>query len=310
MNMYLQYLFYSILFSICQISLAQNCDEYRTTSKSDAGDLIESYGSSLTGSLNSIRFSISITQVNQGSGGTFLVLNYSDRHDPDFYKENIKGDFTSEKLKRSYVAVEFENGEIISFENPTECSLSETPETATFGDASYTRYNVFFMHPVSKKEFSLFRQQKIKRIVYQLGDKSTSKEFDTSRKKDLRIVDYLYNAFNCIDLETIYELKMKSSSELVLTEVSIEEYSDVIIGTWGAKVNGVTIEMHLDSANNALFVLNGDKKVKGTYKISGSNFIFFGEAGNQISPIKTFLADMIVIEDSAIKSDVTYTRIE
>ncbi len=308
--MYLRNLFYSILFSYSQIILAQNCEEYRTTSKSDVGDLIESYGSALTGALNSIRFSINISQVNQGSGGTFLILNYSDRHEPTFYEENIKGNFTSDKLKKSYVAVEFENGEILSFEIPSECSLRETPESATFGDAKYTRYNIFFMHPVTKKQVSIFQQHKIKKLVYQFGDKSTSKEFDTSRKRDLRVVEYLHDAFNCIDLDSFYELKVKPSSDLNLEKVSLEEYEGVIIGAWGATIKGVAIEMHLDSANNALFVLNGDKEVKGTYKISGSNFIFFGEAGNQISPIKTFLNDMLVIEDTSIKSDVTYTRIK
>ncbi|WP_425390987.1 hypothetical protein [Ekhidna sp.] len=262
------------------------------------------------GALNSIRFSINITQVNQGSGGTFLVLNYSDRNTPSVYNEYVKGDLSNDKLEKSFVIIEFESGEILSFENPTECSLRETPETATFGDTKYTRYNVFFMHPVTKKEFAIFQQHKIKKIVYQFGDRSTSREIDTSRKKDLRIVDYLHNAFNCIDLETIYELKVKPSSELDLTEVSVDEYSEVIIGTWGAKMNGVTIEMQLDSANNALFILNGDKEVKGTYKISGSNFIFFGEASNQISPIETFLTDMIVIEDNAVGKDITYSRIK
>lgn len=308
--MYLRYLLYSIIASISLIGVAQDCGEYRTTSKSDTGDLIESYGSTLTGVFNSIEFSINITQVNQGSGGSFLVLNYSDRHEPDFYKENIKGKFTSEKLKGSYVVVEFENGEIISFENPTECNLRETPESATFGDAAYTRYDVFFMHPVSKKDVSIFQQQRIRKIIYQFGDKGASREFDPSRKKDLRIVDYLSDAFNCVDLESFYELNVKSSSDLALEEVSIGDYDEVIKGTWGAKVNGIVVEMQLDSTGHALFVFNGSNEIRGTYKVSGSNFIFFGESGNQISSIKTFLTDMLVIEDKALGSDITYTRIK
>ena len=288
----------SALFLTFTITNAQKCKPSKV-SKQPNGDELNLFGGKVRnggfGSNDKSIYSVYIAQNEEGKKGTTLVAVLSEYvKSKREYNDAINNFLNENNLKNSTLEIRV-NGKPLKFK-ATSC----TQQPSKFlGDIK--AYNVIFESDISKSQIEDLQKFDLQKFRLVIGGHPYESTFKKPNKKTRKLKE----AFACVNMENVFELKKKEATEMDLTEVTKSDYSKAIKGKWALQgSNGKVLEF-LD--NNFVYSKKGVKLTEGSYKIVGNKMIITSSAGNSVSEITMFLKDMLILKEKSEEN--TYERI-
>lgn len=281
------------------ITNAQKCKPSKV-SKQPNGDILNLFGGKIRnggfGSNDKSIYSVYVGQYNEGKNGTTLVAILSEYvKSKREYNEAINSFLNENNLKTSTLQVRV-NGKVLKFK-ATSCTQQPSK---LLGDIK--AYNVIFESDISKSQIEDLQKFDMEKFRLVVGGHPYERIFKKANKRTRELKE----AFSCVNMDNVFELKKKDATEMDLSEVSKSDYKRTIKGKWLLQgSNGKVLEF-LDSS--FIYTKKGVKLSEGSYKIVGSKMIITSSAGNSVSEITMFLKDMLMLKEKSLEN--TYERVE
>jgi hypothetical protein len=288
-----------ILLLLTSVIHSQDCDPSKV-SKQTNGDLVKLYGGRIRsggfGSNDKSVYSLYIAQVEDGKKGTSIVaLLYEPVETKKDYDYAVNNFLNEINLEKSVLVLEL-NGEKIKIP-ATECKQKPAKLLG-----SIAGYNVTFEGDISKSDIEKLQKNDLQRFRLVIGGHPYERYF----KKPTKRTSKLKKAFNCVNMENVFELKKKNANEMDLTEVSKSDYSKTINGKWALQGSSGKVVEFKDG--KVTYSKMGVNESEGSYKVVGNRIIITTGDGNSISEISMFLKDMLILKEKG--EEKTYERIE
>ena len=291
-------LFLVFLF-LTSLIYSQDCKP-SIVSKQTNGEIVNLYGGKVRdggfGSNDKSVYSLYIAQVDNGKKGTsILVTLYEPVETKKDYNNAVNNFLNENNLKNSVLELEL-NGEKIKIP-ATECKQKPTKLLG-----SIVAYTVTFVGDLFKSDIEKLQKYDLQRFRLTIGGRPYERYFKKPTKRTAK----LKKAFNCVEMEHIFEIKKKDASEMDLTEVSKSDYSSSINGKWSLQgEKGKVVEF---KDGKVSYSKMGVKQYEGSYKIIGNRIIITTDYGNSIAEISMFLKDMLILKEKG--EEKTFERIE
>lgn len=285
------------IFSLTLIN-AQKCKPTKIAEQPN-GDILNLYGGKVRSggfvSNDKSVYSVYIAQLNDGKKGTSLVATlYESVENKKEYNNAVNNFLNDNNLKNSVLEITV-NGKYLKFP-ATSCKQ----QPAKFlGDIK--AYSVTFESDISKLQIEELINYDIEKFRLVIGGHPYERYFKKPNKRTRKLKE----AFSCVNMDNVFELKKKEATEMDLTEVSKSNYSNSIKGKWALQgANGIVVEF---SDKSFMYNKKGVKLSEGSYKIVGNRLIITSPEGNTVSEITMFLKDMIIFKEKSKEN--TYERI-
>lgn len=286
------------LFLTFQVLNAQNCKPTKVA-KQPNGDNINLFGGTVRsggfGSNDKSIYVIYIAQNEEGKKGTSLVaiLNESVIN-KRAYDDAVNNFLNENNLKNSTLEMRV-NGKTLKF-SPTSCTQQPTK---FLGDIK--SYTVMFESDITKSQIEDLKNFDLQKFRLVIGGHPYERIFKKANRRTRKIKE----AFNCVNMDNVFELQKKSADEMDLTEIAKADYLKSIKGKWVLQgSNGKVLEF-LD--NTFIYTKMGVKLTEGAFKIVGNRMIITSPEGNSVSEITMFLKDMLILKEKT--GENTYERI-
>jgi len=278
---------------------SQKCKPNKT-SKQTNGDIVQLYGGKIRnggfGSNDKSVYSLYIAQVENGKKGTSIVaFLFEPVETKREYNDAVNNFLNEEKLQKSVLEITL-NGETIKIPT-TSCKQKPAKLLGSIGG-----YNVVFEGDILKDQIEKLQKYDLQRFRLVIGGHPYERYF----KKPTGKTKKLKKTFNCVNMDNIYEVKKKDSSEMDLNEVVKENFAKDINGKW--LLQGSSGKVVVFNNGKVTFNKMGISYDEGSYKIVGNRIIMTSKEGSSILEISMFLKDMIILKEKG--KEKTYERVE